>query len=294
LGLYQSCYQILNHIKWFSRKSWHVCKPADSGCPLAPYLFLLTAEVLNTMVVEESLVGRVKGIRLPVEDRQQIVAQYADDTSFTLLGEEEPVRYLIYTLETFCLGSGLVLNWQKSSGHWKSKTRPIRPMWIEYLGVTWANEDDVSKLLGAPFRLSLTSGDVNEFLIERIKKKLTHWTAVRANLTGRAVIVNNVLLGAYYFFFSIWGGTKRGVARIKTIMINYLAAGGIQRARAKVGWIQCCQERSKGGINLINPDDAITALMTKWVLKALELGTSNLHVLLRYRLSNYQPYQGGR
>jgi hypothetical protein len=34
--------------------------------------------------------------------------------------------------------------------------------------------------------------------------------------------------------------------------------------------------------------------MTKWVLKALEPSTSNLHVLLRYRLSNYQPYQGGR
>jgi hypothetical protein len=87
-------------------------------------------------MVEESLAGRVKGIKLPVEDRQQIVAQYVDDMSFTLLGEEESVRYLIYTLETLCLGSGLVLNWQKSSGHWKSKTWLFRPMWTEHLGVT--------------------------------------------------------------------------------------------------------------------------------------------------------------
>jgi hypothetical protein len=80
------------------------------GCPIAPYLFLLAAKVLNRMVNIELQEGRVKGISLPVEERQQIIAQYADDTSFTLLGEEEPVRNLIYTLETFCQASGLVLN----------------------------------------------------------------------------------------------------------------------------------------------------------------------------------------
>jgi hypothetical protein len=64
----------------------------------------------------------------------------------------------------------------------------------------------VSKLLGVPFGLSFTSGDVSEFLLERIRKKLSHWTTVRANSIGRAVIVNNVLLGACYYFFSIWGG----------------------------------------------------------------------------------------
>jgi hypothetical protein len=77
-------------------------------------------------------------------------------------------------------------------------------------------------------------------------------------------------------------------------MINYLALGGIQRSRAKVGWLQCCQSRSQGGINLVNPKDAVAALMVKWVVKALESGSSNFHVMLRYRLSNYQAYQGGR
>jgi hypothetical protein len=103
------------------------------------------------------------------------------------------------------------------------------------------------------------------------------------------------LLGAcFFFFFSIWGGTQKGIARIKSLLINYLASGGIQRSRAKVGWLQCCQERSKGGINLINPEDAAAALMVKWIIKALELGEPNLHLLLRYRLSAYQPYPGGR
>jgi hypothetical protein len=117
---------------------------------------------------------------------------------------------------------------------------------------------------------------------------------VRANLIRRATIINSVLLGACYFFFSIWGGNQRGIACIKSMMINYLADGGVHRARAKVGWIQCCQDKSRGGLNLVHPDDAVIALMGKWIVKAMEPGSSNLHAMLRYRLSSYQPYSGGR
>jgi hypothetical protein len=195
------------------RGVWH-------GCPLAPYLFLITVEVLNRMVAAEASTGRVQGIKQPVEERQQIVAQYADDTSFTLLGEEEHVRNLIYFLETFYLASGLVLNWQKSYGYWKSSRDPFRPPWTNMLGVTWADAEDVSKLLGAPSGLSLILGDVDTFLYERIQKKLSHWTSVKSNPTGRVVIVNIVLLGACFFFLSIWGGTKKGIARVKSLMIN--------------------------------------------------------------------------
>jgi hypothetical protein len=61
--------------------------------------------------------GRIKGITLPVEGRQQVLAQYADDTSLTLLREEQPTWEAVYTLQTFCSGSGLILNWNKLGGY---------------------------------------------------------------------------------------------------------------------------------------------------------------------------------
>lgn len=45
---------------------------------------------------------------------------------------------------------------------------------------------------------------------------------------------------------------------------------------------------------MINPEDAMNALMIKWLIKVLEPGNSNLHVLMRHRLSMYQPYASGR
>jgi hypothetical protein len=105
------------------------------GCPLAPYLFLLIAEVMNAMLKKEVAARTVKGIQLPMAGRQQVIAQYADDTSLTLLGEEIPIQGAINTLEIFCLGSGLVLNWAKSCGYWKKADGSPRPAWTDWLGI---------------------------------------------------------------------------------------------------------------------------------------------------------------
>ena len=77
---------------------------------MVPYLFLLAAKIMNAMVKKEVTAGTVKGIQLPFGDSQQVIAQYANDTSMTLLGEEELVKRLILTLETFCSSSGLIIN----------------------------------------------------------------------------------------------------------------------------------------------------------------------------------------
>ena len=143
----------------------------QQGCPLAPYLFFIIAEVLNAMVKRGVKLGDIKGIKLP-GNREQITDQYANDTSFTLADEEEPVRNLIHTLNTFCLASGLVLNWQKSCAYWKRAV--IHPGWTDLLGVVWARGDEVSKLLGTPFGMSITSGDVDKFLLDRVTKKLDY------------------------------------------------------------------------------------------------------------------------
>ena len=231
---------------------------------------------------------------MPFEGRQQIIAQYTDDTSFTLLGDEEKVRNLIYLLETFCLASGLVLNWTKSNGYWKQKSGADRPPWTDMLGITWADEEGVSKLLGAPFGLSLATKDVDSFLLDKLLKKLVHWSTTKLNPTGRSIVANSVLLSSTFFFLFIWGGSRKGVKKIKSVIMNYVAGGKLQRARIRVSWQQCCQAKNLGGVNLINLEDAVAALMSKWVVKALEPGDSNLHLFLRFRLSQYQPYTGGR
>ena len=71
------------------------------------------------------------------------------------------------------------------------------------LGVIWARGDEVSKLLGTPFGMTLSSGDVDKFLLDRVNKKLEYWCKRKHNVMGRVVIVNSVLLSSTIYFVSI-------------------------------------------------------------------------------------------
>jgi hypothetical protein len=71
----------------------------------------------------------------------------------------------------------------------------------------WANEEEVSKLLGTPFGLSLKSMQVDSFLVEKIEQKLKYWVKNKINSIERAVVCNGILISATVYFLSIWGGT---------------------------------------------------------------------------------------
>jgi hypothetical protein len=86
------------------------------GCPLASYLFLIVGEALNAMIKKEQQEGRILGIKLPRLKERQLIAQYADDTNFTIKASRDATRRLVQVLEDFCHVFGLELNNAKTNG----------------------------------------------------------------------------------------------------------------------------------------------------------------------------------
>jgi hypothetical protein len=202
------------------------------GCPLAPYLFLIVGEVLNFCAKKEAAKGWIKGIQLPDSLASQIIVQFVDDTSMTIKGEEELVQNTVSTLVLFCSGSGLMLNVEKSTAYWPEPGGGPRPEWTERVGFQWATAQDVSTLLGTPFELSISSEEVDNFLLDRMDKKLSYWAGCKLNLTRQTVIGNTVLLLAMLYFLAIWGRTGNGGKRIKAKVRIYLWVGEDKPCRA--------------------------------------------------------------
>lgn len=48
-------------------------------------------------------------------------------------------------------------------------------------------------------------------------------------------------------------------------------------------------KKEYGGLELVNTEVAKTNLLSKWIIKAMEPGECNLQLMLRYRLSRYNP-----
>ena len=51
-------------------------------------------------------------------------------------------------------------------------------------------------------------------------------------------------------------------------------------------------KKKYGGLGLVDPEVAKTSLLSKWIVKAMEPGESNLQLMLRYRLARYNPQEG--
>lgn len=54
--------------------------------------------------------------------------------------------------------------------------------WLLGYNWQWAEEGDLSKLLGTPFGLNLKTRDVDQFLYAKISKKLDYWNTMKLSL----------------------------------------------------------------------------------------------------------------
>ena len=210
------------------------------------------------------------------------------------LGEKKRyVDELVHILKVFSETSGMEINWEKSSAYWFDKFTH-KPEWLTRYNWLWAKEGDLSKLLGTPFGLNLNVHDVDQFLHNKISRKLDYWSTMNLSLAGRVVICNQVLLSTLWFFTTVWGGSNKILRKIRGAIRNYLWSGKEQLTRTRVSWRECCMKKKDGGLGLVDPELAKIGLMCKWIVKAIEPGESNLQLMLRYRLARFNPQRGKR
>ncbi|KAL3696443.1 hypothetical protein R1sor_010519 [Riccia sorocarpa] len=83
------------------------------GCPLAPYLFTLTPQILMDTIQEGINDKTIHGLRIN-QDKQLVHRLFADDTGLFLQMDEDVFRAAKDRITTFELALGALLNLQKS------------------------------------------------------------------------------------------------------------------------------------------------------------------------------------
>ena len=83
------------------------------GCPLSPYLFILSVEILADAIRQKK---EISGITLIGKEIK--LSQYADDTTLFLDGSEKSFLEALKIVESFSSISGLKLNNSKTEALW--------------------------------------------------------------------------------------------------------------------------------------------------------------------------------
>jgi hypothetical protein len=98
-----------------------------------------------------------------------------------------------------------------------------------------------------------------------------------------------VLAFTLLLFINVGDGCRKAAWKCKTLLRNFVWARGKHHARAIIKWGDWCMQIFLGELGLINLQEALVVLLSKWVLKALKPRDSNFKIWLWFKLKKCKP-----
>ena len=167
----------------WARNFFEIQRGVRQSCPLSPYLFILSAEVLATAIRKNA---NIKGIS--VNGVEIKFSQYADDTTLKLDRSRESLLSSLATLDDFSKVSGLRLNDKKTEALWIGASIGNDKIQLSGKELKWP-KDKVKSLglwISTDRKLS-ASLNYNEKL-EKVKETLRCWKYRRLTLIGKITV----------------------------------------------------------------------------------------------------------
>ena len=153
------------------------------GCPLSPFLFVLTAELMSNKIRQSDT---VKGVSLCGNEIK--ISQFADDTNL-ICADIPSVENALQILVDFGKISGLTLSKEKTKAMWlgRSANNKNKP-----LGFKWVSCP--TRFLGVHLSFDKKGNDYQNFdlKIGKLQTNLDMWRMRDLTLFGRVLIVKSL------------------------------------------------------------------------------------------------------
>lgn len=231
-------------------------KGVRQGCPLSPYLFILSAEVLSKRIRQDS---NVRGIK--VFGKEIKLSQFADYT--TLFNADiESLEMALKIVGDFGKIAGLSLNVKKTKalwlGKWKSnKNKPLDLKWFH----------SPVKILGIYFSYNIKENNELNFYkkIEKLETKLDMWSSWDLTIFGRAMLIKTLGISQLIYSASNLDAPEGIVEVVRTKSFKFLW----KNKKDKIKRSGLYQDSDNGGIRMTDFAIMLKALKLAWIPRLL-------------------------
>ena len=189
------------------------------GCPLAPMLFILAADVLYSSAAQVCARGSLKSFQTHSQPLGIPLLQYADDTLFFMEGSVEEAKNLSALLDVFPDCSGLRLNREKS----------------EFIGFGLSRDEEgqCSRALGTPMGtlpirhlgLPLSTSQIRsadwQSVVGKVEQRLEGWKVKVLSKGGRLVLLKSVLSAIPTFYLSVFKILTSIEKKLSDLLFNW-------------------------------------------------------------------------
>ena len=244
------------------------------GCPLSPYLFILTAELMSNKIRQSS---EVKGVSLFNSEIK--LSQFADDTNL-FCADLASVERGLDIIASFGDISGLKLNIKKTKAMWLGKlvNRSDKP-----LGLKWIK--DPVKILGIFFSYDSSGNNLHNFdlKIQKLQTNLDIWCSRDLTIFGRVLIIKAMGVSSLIHSASNIDVPKEIIGKVQSRLFKFLW----KNKRDKIKRTSLYQDYKDGGLRMIDIETMVKALRLAWIPRLLKIGSLNWKTVPDYYFKKY-------
>ena len=233
------------------------------GCALSPYLFVICMEVLSKML-DRAAVQRKFGYHPYCQDLQLTHLSFADDLLIFSDGRRSSVDGILDVFKGFAEASGLHISMEKSTLYLAGLNDTEKlDMLSQY---TFSNGDLPVRYLGLPLLTKQMTAQDYAPLIEKIRSRISSWTARFLSFAGRLQLIASVIHSLTNFWISAFRLPKKCIQEIDSLCAALWSGPELSTKKAKVSWKDCCKPKDEGGLGLrlIKEANDVSCLKLVW------------------------------
>jgi hypothetical protein len=218
------------------------------GDPLSPYLFLLCAEGLTSLIAHAEETGELQGVKVCREAPPISNLLFADDSLMLIRANEANASCMKRILDQYCAASGQLVSDSKSCIFFSPNTNVhVRVQVCQILNILTESLNDT--YLGLPTHVGLDKSECFQYLVDRVCQRIEGWKEKILSLGGKEVLLKAVAQAIPSYAMSVFKIPKSICKGITDAMSHYWWGDEENQKRMHwFAWWKMCVPKDKGGM----------------------------------------------
>lgn len=202
--------------------------------PLSPYLFVLCADVLSSLMTNAQQTGHIKGIRVSNGGPSISHIQFADDSLFFLKADQKNSTSLLKIFNEYGEASGQVINFDKSSitfgsrVYQQTRDQAMRTLQIPNIG-------GGGKYLGIPEQFGRRKKEMLQYISKSVQKKINGWQNKFLTTAGKENLIKSVAFAMPIYSINVFELPIKLCSELNSMISRFW--WGTTPTKKKLSWV---------------------------------------------------------